>query len=31
VPLFFVLLARRQKMGEKAPAEGEVEIARETP
>jgi HAE1 family hydrophobic/amphiphilic exporter-1/multidrug efflux pump len=31
VPLFFVLLARRQKMGEKAPPEPEAEPARELP
>ncbi|HEX2825561.1 MAG TPA: multidrug efflux RND transporter permease subunit [Burkholderiales bacterium] len=29
VPLFFVWLARRQKMGEKLPPEGEAEVARE--
>jgi multidrug efflux pump subunit AcrB len=31
VPLFFVLLARRQKMGEKLPPEPEAEVAREAP
>jgi multidrug efflux pump len=31
VPLFFVLLARRQKMGEKTEPEPAIEVARETP
>jgi multidrug efflux pump len=31
VPLFFVLLARRQKMGEKAEPEPEADVARELP